>query len=47
MSWFNKKPRPKNPPQHLSAKNLTPVTERKLQEAKERVRTPKENPNDK
>jgi hypothetical protein len=47
MSWFNRKPRPKNPPQHLSAKNLTPATERKMREVKERVRTPKENADDK
>ena len=47
MSWFNTKPRPKNPPQNLSAKNLSPATERKLKETKEKVRTPKENANDK
>jgi hypothetical protein len=47
MSWFNRKPRPRNPPQNLSAKNLTPATERRLREAKERVRTPKEKPDDK
>ena len=47
MSWFNRKPRPKNPPQHLSAKNLTPATERKMREAKERVRPLKEKPDDK
>ena len=47
MSWFNKKPRPKNPPQHLSAKNLSPATERKMKETKERVRPLKETPDDK
>ena len=47
MSWFNKKPRPKNPPPHLSPKNLSPATERKMKEAKDRVRTPKEPSNDK
>jgi len=47
MSWFNRKPRPKNPPQHLSAKNLSPTTERVMKETKERVRTPKENKDDK
>jgi len=47
MSWFNRKPKPKNPPQNLSAKNLTPATERRMKQAKDQVRTPKEKPNDK
>ena len=47
MSWFNRKPRPRNPPQHLSAKNLSPTTERVMKETKERVRPVKEKPNDK
>jgi len=35
MSWFNHKPRPKNPPQHLSPKNYSPATERRLDKTKE------------
>jgi len=47
MSWFNRKPRPKNSPQVLGPKTSSPATERRMKEVKERVRTPKENANDK
>jgi len=42
MSWFNHKPRPKNPPRDQSSKNFSPTTERMMKEAKEKVRPLKE-----
>ena len=42
MSWFNHKPRPKNPTHHLSPKHFSPATERKLEETKKAVQPPKE-----
>ena len=37
MSWFNRKPKPKNPPQYPSPKNFSPATERLLKETKQAV----------
>jgi hypothetical protein len=38
MSWFNRKPRPKNPPANFSPKHVSPATQRKLEETKQTVR---------
>ena len=38
MSWYNRKPRSKNPPTHLPSKNFSPATERRLEEIKKQVR---------
>jgi hypothetical protein len=37
MSWFNRKPRPKNPPV-LIPKHSSPVSEKRLNKTKEAVR---------
>lgn len=42
MSWFNFKPRLKNPPRDQSSKNFSPTTERMMKEVKEKVRPLKE-----
>ena len=43
MSWFNRAPRPKNPPHSPPPKHFSPVAERLLKESKRQVRenTPK------
>jgi hypothetical protein len=38
MSWFNRAPRPKNPPHSVSPKHFSPVAERLLKESKRQVR---------
>jgi hypothetical protein len=43
MSWFNRAPRPKNPPSAPSPKHSSPAADRILKETKKQVRekTPK------
>jgi hypothetical protein len=44
MSWFKRKPAPKNPPEHIARRN-SPTVERLLKETKEATkptRIPKE-----
>jgi hypothetical protein len=38
MSWYNRKPRPKNPPAVISPKNSSPAAEKYLKEIKDTVR---------
>jgi hypothetical protein len=38
MSWFNRAPRPKNPPSASPPKHFSPVAERVLKETKDQVR---------
>ena len=38
MSWFNRAPRPKNPPASPAPKKSSPLGERVLKEAKAQVR---------
>ena len=35
MSWFRRSPKAKEPPKHLPHHNYSPMTEKKLEEAKE------------
>ena len=43
MSWFNRAPRPKNPPHSPPPKHFSPIAEQALTETKKKVRekTPK------
>ena len=38
MSWFNRAPRPKNPPSAPPPKHFSPAAERLLEESKQQVR---------
>lgn len=38
MSWFNRAPRPKNPPHSPPPKHFSPTAERLLEESKKQVR---------
>jgi hypothetical protein len=38
MSWFNRAPRPKNPPHSPPPKHFSPVAEKVLKETKQQVR---------
>ena len=38
MSWFNRAPRPKNPPHSPPPKHSSPLAEQVLKETKQRVR---------
>jgi hypothetical protein len=38
MSWFNRAPRPKNPPHSPAPKHFSPVAEQVLNETKQQVR---------
>jgi hypothetical protein len=42
MSWFNRKPRPKNPPSIPHPKKSSPSTEKYVKEMKEQVRQKEE-----
>ena len=41
MSWFNRKPHPKNPPLHVPQKS-SPASEKMLEKTKEQVKLPKQ-----
>lgn len=38
MSWFNRAPRPKNPPSAPPPKHFSPIADRAMEECKKQVR---------